>query len=67
MLHGPDSEQCQKLIEAHKECLRAEGFKVTLLRITLVSLLSKCCNIPQPGLRKPSLYRSESSSEPLSM
>ena len=32
MLHGPDSEQCQKLIEAHKECLRAEGFKVALLR-----------------------------------
>lgn len=27
-LHGPDSEECQKLIEAHKACLRAEGFKV---------------------------------------
>ncbi|WPT12765.1 Cytochrome c oxidase copper chaperone 1 [Picochlorum sp. SENEW3] len=27
-LHGPDSEECQKLIEAHKACLRAEGFKI---------------------------------------
>jgi cytochrome c oxidase assembly protein subunit 17 len=26
--HGPEAEQCQKLIEAHKECLRSEGFKV---------------------------------------
>ena len=25
---GPESEQCAKLIEAHKECLRSEGFKV---------------------------------------
>ena len=25
---GPESEQCVKLIEAHKECLRSEGFKV---------------------------------------
>ncbi|CAL8465331.1 g4866 [Coccomyxa elongata] len=26
--YGPDSEQCQKLIEAHKQCLRAEGFNI---------------------------------------
>jgi hypothetical protein len=25
---GPDSERCQKLIEAHKQCLRSEGFNV---------------------------------------
>lgn len=25
---GPEAEQCQKLIEAHKACLRKEGFKV---------------------------------------
>ncbi len=25
---GPESERCAKLIEAHKQCLRAEGFKV---------------------------------------
>ena len=25
---GPESVQCAKLIEAHKECLRSEGFKV---------------------------------------
>lgn len=29
-LHGPDSEECQKLIENHKACLRAEGFKVCI-------------------------------------
>jgi len=28
IVHGPEAEQCQKLIEAHKICLRAEGFKV---------------------------------------
>ncbi len=29
LLHaGPESEQCQRLIEAHKQCLRAEGFNV---------------------------------------
>lgn len=27
-LHGPESKQCQELIEAHKRCLRAEGFDV---------------------------------------
>lgn len=27
-LHGPESEQCAALIEAHKQCLRKEGFKV---------------------------------------
>lgn len=26
--HGPDAPQCQPLIEAHKQCLRAEGFNV---------------------------------------
>ena len=26
--HGPDSELCKELIEAHKTCLRAEGFIV---------------------------------------
>ena len=25
---GPEAEQCQKLIEAHKACLRKEGFNV---------------------------------------
>ena len=25
---GPEAEQCQKLIEAHKACLRKQGFKV---------------------------------------
>ena len=25
---GPESERCLKLIEAHKQCLRAEGFNV---------------------------------------
>lgn len=25
---GPESERCAKLIEAHKQCLRSEGFKV---------------------------------------
>jgi cytochrome c oxidase assembly protein subunit 17 len=28
-LHGPESTQCQELIEAHKRCLRAEGFDVS--------------------------------------
>lgn len=27
-LHGPDSADCAELIEAHKRCLRAEGFDV---------------------------------------
>lgn len=27
-LHGPESAECAALIEAHKACLRAEGFKV---------------------------------------
>ncbi|EIE23182.1 cytochrome C oxidase copper chaperone, partial [Coccomyxa subellipsoidea C-169] len=26
--YGPESDRCQKLIEAHKQCLRAEGFNV---------------------------------------
>lgn len=26
--YGPESKECQQLIEAHKACLRAEGFKV---------------------------------------
>ena len=26
---GPEAEECQKLIAAHKECLHKEGFKVT--------------------------------------
>ena len=26
--HGPDSDLCKELIEAHKVCLRAEGFIV---------------------------------------
>ncbi|CAL5222201.1 g4531 [Coccomyxa viridis] len=26
--YGPESERCAKLIEAHKQCLRAEGFKI---------------------------------------
>ena len=26
--HGPDAPLCQPLIEAHKQCLRAEGFNV---------------------------------------
>lgn len=25
---GPESEQCKQLIEAHNQCLRAEGFNV---------------------------------------
>ena len=25
---GPEHEDCLKLIEAHKKCLRAEGFKI---------------------------------------
>jgi len=25
---GPEAEECKKLIEAHKACLRKEGFKV---------------------------------------
>lgn len=28
VLHGPEAEECKKLIEAHKACLRKEGFKV---------------------------------------
>ena len=28
-LHGPESERCAKLIEAHKQCLRSEGFNVS--------------------------------------
>jgi hypothetical protein len=27
-IHGPESSQCAKLIEAHKACLREEGFRV---------------------------------------
>lgn len=27
-LNGPEAPQCQKLIEAHKQCLRGEGFNV---------------------------------------
>lgn len=27
-LHGPESEQCKALIEAHQQCLRKEGFNV---------------------------------------
>eukprot|EP00884_Botryococcus_braunii_P009053 jgi/Botrbrau1/18149/Bobra.53_1s0020.1 len=27
-LHGPESDNCIALIEAHKDCLRSEGFKV---------------------------------------
>lgn len=27
-LHGPDSQECKQLIEAHKECLRSEGFQI---------------------------------------
>jgi hypothetical protein len=30
--HGADAKECQELIEAHKRCLRAEGFDVGLLR-----------------------------------
>lgn len=30
-LFGPEAEQCQRLIEAHKVCLRSEGFKVCLI------------------------------------
>ena len=26
--HGPDSDKCKDLIEAHKACLREEGFIV---------------------------------------
>ena len=26
--HGPDSDLCKELIEAHKVCLRSEGFIV---------------------------------------
>ena len=26
--NGPESETCQELIEAHKQCLRKEGFNV---------------------------------------
>ena len=26
--HGPDSDKCKDLIEAHKVCLRQEGFTV---------------------------------------
>lgn len=26
--YGPDAKECQELIEAHKQCLRAEGFNV---------------------------------------
>lgn len=25
---GPEAEECKRLIEAHKACLRKEGFKV---------------------------------------
>lgn len=28
LTHGPEAPQCQELIEAHKACLRAEGFNV---------------------------------------
>ena len=28
VLAGPESERCARLIEAHKQCLRSEGFKV---------------------------------------
>lgn len=28
---GPESDKCAPLIEAHKECLRAEGFEVCVL------------------------------------
>ena len=28
-LHGPESKECAPLIEAHKLCLRAEGFNVS--------------------------------------
>ena len=27
-LHGPEAKECQDLVEAHKACLRAEGFNV---------------------------------------
>ena len=27
-VHGPESTECAKLIEAHKACLRKEGFHV---------------------------------------
>lgn len=40
--HGPEAPQCQKLIEAHKECLRAEGFNVRAARCWLpAGLLSE--------------------------
>ena len=26
---GPEAEECRRLIEAHKQCLRAEGFNVS--------------------------------------
>jgi len=28
LAHGEDDSECQKLIEAHKECLRGEGFVI---------------------------------------
>ena len=27
-IHGPESSECAKLIEAHKACLREEGFRI---------------------------------------
>ena len=58
-LHGPEAEQCQKLIEAHKVCLRAEGFKVhhtpplhnTLMRIPTRMLLPVSKILPREWTR----------------
>ena len=35
---GPEAEQCQRLIEAHKQCLRSEGFKVRDPLSTIVAM-----------------------------
>ena len=37
-LNGPESEACKKLIEAHKECLRSEGFHVRPQRVLVACL-----------------------------
>ena len=38
--YGPEAEQCQVLIEAHKLCLRAEGFNVCVLAALLFTLFT---------------------------
>merc|ERR1712205_105216 len=52
---GPDHEDCLKLIEAHKKCLRAEGFNVWIARRDAVlpeEIVHTCCYSPDAPLRR---------------